>query len=178
MSDRQVTRPVSAETAPVAASPPSSFPRRQTLVLAALAGLCAVVALTIVVRSAVPSVAANSTLKCYDRAGNAEPCGTRASASAAPSNGRITETHRAPSWITTALYRQAAWAPNAVDPPENSVTSAPAARPADKPRRRLARGLCNRRVVPCFFSALRRGVTHFVSVAAAASQARPARAHL
>jgi hypothetical protein len=178
VSDRQVTRPVSVETAPVAAGAKQSFPYGRTLVVGAVAAFLSLAALSMAFRAAMPSVAANSTLKCYDSAGNDEPCGTRASASAAPANGGTLDAHHPPGWMATALYRQATSATNVVDPPANSITNAPAPRIAGKTRRRLAQAICNRRMVPCFFSALRRGVTHFVSVAAAASQARPAREHL
>jgi hypothetical protein len=38
--------------------------------------------------------------------------------------------------------------------------------------------ICGRRLLPCFFSALRRGVTHIAFVAATVGQPRPAREHL
>jgi hypothetical protein len=51
-------------------------------------------------------------------------------------------------------------------------------RRSSKPEKRLALAACRRRLIPCVFSTLRRGLTHIASVAAMIGQARPAREHL
>jgi hypothetical protein len=137
-----------------------------------------VAAIPVLFQADLPPLAANSTLKCYDHAGNAEPCGTRARGSSARLDGPAAGAHQPPSWITTALYQEPNWATPALDQPANEPASAPAARHSTRLRRHPASAACQRRVIPCFFSALRRGVTHLASVAAEAAQARPARAHL
>lgn len=176
MRDRQVRRAVSdaAETVFLFATKINSAPRRKIL-LGALAALLFVVAMPLFFRADTQFAAANSTLKCYDSAGEYEPCGTHAGASPSRLNGRTIGTHLSTSWITTALYRPESWKTAAVDQPENSATNAPAARRSGTSRKHLA-SACGRRLLPCFFSALRRGVTHFAS--AAAAQARPVREHL
>ncbi len=77
MSGRQVRRPVSDTAKPIiplAANATNSVP----LFLGAFAPLLVVVAVPILFRADMPSVAANSTLNCYDSAGNYEPCVPRA----------------------------------------------------------------------------------------------------
>ena len=185
MSALRVRRPTSATaTAAVAtvirfaAAAAHSVCHRKILVPAAFAAMLATAGLPLLFHADRPSVAANSTLKCYDSAGNNEPCVARASASAAASSGRTTQAYRSPSWITTALYQESSWAAPApaVEQPANGTASAPAARRSTRLRRPAF--ACRGHVIPCFFSALRKGVTHLASVAANAAQARPAREHL
>ena len=152
----------------------NSGPQRKIL-LGVLAAFLVVVAVPLLFRADTQLATANNTLKCYDSAGEYEPCGTHANASASRLNGRTIGAHPSASWITTALYRPESWKTAAVEQPENSATNAPAARRSATSRKRLAPA-CGRRLLPCFFSALRRGVTHFAS--AAAAQARPIREHL
>lgn len=154
-----------------------SHSHRKTLILAACAALLTVAAGPTLFRADKPSAAGNSTLKCYDGAGNYEPCLARASASPMRLNGRTIGSQRTPTWLTTALYQEPSWATPAADQPANSTASAATAGHSTRPRRRPAFA-CQRHLVPCFFSALRRGVTHLASVAATAAQARPAREHL
>lgn len=161
-----------------AAMAAKSVPHCKILLFGALAAMLVAAAVPILSFADLPTRAATSTLKCYDTAGNSESCATRASASAAQPDGRITGTHRLPGWITTALYQEATSAAGAVEQPANGTTSAPAARRTSSPRRHIASAACSRRVIPCLFSALRRGVTHIASAAANLSQARPAREHL
>jgi hypothetical protein len=175
MSGRQVRRPVSDTAKPIvplAANATNSVPHSKILFLGAFAPLVVVVAVPILFRVDMPSVAVN----CYDSAGNYEPCVTRASASPSQFNGRTTEAHQPTSWTTTALYQQAIWPTPIVDQLSNWTTSAPAARRSSTRGKRPA--TCGRRLMPCFFSALRRGLTHIASVAATVGQARPAREHL
>lgn len=162
-------------------------PCSKILFLGAFASLLAVVAVPILFRADMQSAAANRALNCYDSAGNHEPCVTRANTSPSQFSGRTTGAHQPAGWTTTALYQQAIWPTNAVDQsvnwtisavdqPANRTTSAPPARRSSTPGRRSA--TCGRHLIPCFFSALRRGVTHIASVAATVGQARPAREHL
>jgi hypothetical protein len=180
MSAQRVKRSASATAATairfarVAANAAHSVPDRKILIPAAFAAMLAAAAFPLLVRADRPSVAANSTLKCYDSAGNSEPCVMRASASAPASSGRTTQPHQPPGWITTALYQEPSWAAPAVDQAANGTTNAPAQRHSTRLRRPAF--ACRGHVIPCFFSALRKGVTHLASVAAA--QARPAREHL
>jgi hypothetical protein len=121
----------------------------------------------------------NGILKCYDSAGKYQPCVTRASASQSRFNGRTTGTEQLASWTTTALYQ--------VDQPANWTTSTPVVRQGSasgRPRESSTSGrprafaICRRRLIPCFLSTLRRGLTHIASAAAIVGQARPAREHL
>jgi len=176
MSDRPVRRLVSdmSKIVFLFAVKIYSVPQRKIL-LGVLAALLVVVAVPLLFRADTQLATANNTLKCYDSTGESEPCGTRASASASRLNSRTIGAHLSAGWITTALYRPESWKTAAVEQPENSATNAPAARRSGTSRKRLA-STCGRRLLPCFFSALRRGVTHFAS--AAAAQARPVREHL
>ena len=151
--------------------------------LGAFAPLLVVIAVPIPFRADIPS-AANGTLNCYDSAGNYESCATRASASASQFSGRTTGAHQLASWTRTALYQQASWTATAIGQPANwttiaidqsadRTTSAPAARRGSALGKRSA--VCRRHLVPCLFSALRRGFTHIASVATTAGHARPAR---
>jgi hypothetical protein len=190
MSGRRMRRFVSDTAKPIiplAAKATNSVPHGKILFLGAFAPLLVGVAVPILFRADMPSVAANSTLNCYDRDGNYETCVTRTSASPSRFNGRTTDAHQAPSWTTTALYQQsiwltttvdqsANWITSAVDQPANSTTSPPAARRSSTPGKRPA--ICGRRLIPCFFSALRRGLTHIAYVAATVGQPRPARERL
>lgn len=182
MSSRRVRRRVAAVAETVmafATKATRSVAPHKILILAALAALLPVAAVpTLLYRADRTSVAANSTLKCYDSVGNYEPCAARARASAARLDGRTTGSDQPPSWITTALYQEANWPANAVDQPANWTTGVPAARHASAPRKRRALAGCRRHLIPCFFSALRKGVTHIASAAANLGQARPAREHL
>lgn len=215
MGGRQVGHPGSdaAETViPIAADAANSIGRRNIgrrniLRLGAVAALLVVVAVPLLFEADIPSVAANSTLKCYDRYGSPEPCVTQASAFPSRFDGRTmaapqpapwtaiaayqprswtasprqqaswatTGTDQQVSWATTAVDQQASGASAAVDQSANSATTAAARRAALK-RRALAK--CRRNLIPCFFSTLRKGLTHIATAVAAAGQARPAKERL
>ena len=187
MSGRRFVSYAAKPIITLAAKTRNSIPHGKILLLGAFAPLLVGIAVPILFRADVPSVTANSTLNCYDSDGNYEPCVTRAGASPSRFNGRTTGTHQTPSWTTTALYQQAiwstttvdqpaSWTTSAVDQPANRTTSAPTARRSSTLGKRPA--ICGRRLIPCFFSALRRGLTHMASVAATVGQTRPAREHL
>ena len=155
--------------------------------LGAFAPLLVVIVVLILFRADMLLVAANSKLNCYDSAGNYESCVTQASASPSRSNGRTAGAHQLASWTATALYQQAIWTAtavdqpanwttNAVDQPADRTTSAPAARRSSTMEKHSA--ICRRRLIPCFFSALRRGFTHIAAVAATVGHAHSAREHL
>jgi len=176
MSDRQVQRPLSdAAEIDVPSAAGTNSVSRNKILLGVLAALFVVVSVPLLFRADMQLVAANSALKCYDSAGKYEPCATRVSASASQSISRTMKVHLPAGWITTALYRPESWKTPAVDQAENFAISAPAGRRSAMPRKHLA-SACHRHLIPCFFSALRRGVTHFAS--AAAAQSRPVREHL
>jgi len=186
MSGRRFVSYAAKPIITLAAKTRNSIPHGKILLLGAFAPLLVGIAVPILFRADVPSVTANSTLNCYDSDGNYEPCVTRAGASPSRFNSRTTGTHQPPSWTTTALYQQAIWSTTTFDQPAswttsaveqlaNSTTSPPAARRSSTQGKRPA---CGRRLIPCFFSALRRGLTHIASVAATVGQARPAREHL
>lgn len=171
---RQVRRLISdtAETAiAFAVKATNSLPHSKILPLGAFAALLVVLAVPLLSQADMPSASANSTLKCYDNAGNDEPCVTRASASSSRSEGRTTGT-RPVSWLATALYQKTSWAASSVDPPTNSTPSSSVGPRSSGQRIRPASTACRRRVIPCVFSALRRGVAHLVAVAAIEAQAR------
>lgn len=198
MSDRRVRRLVSdaAETVMLFATNAGAF--AALLFLGAFAALLVVVAVPILSRADtppadrslkcydsagqsqpcvaglsrddMPPMQANSPLKCYDNAGQYQPCVTQASASQSRFNGRTAGADQLASWITTALYQ--------VDLTENGTTSAPVARHGSTSRKRPASATCRRRLIPCFLSTLRRGLTRIASVAETAGRARPAREHL
>ncbi len=186
MSGRRERRP-SSDTAeslmPLAADGTNSLPHSKILLLGAFAGLLMVVAVPILF--GLP-VAAHSSLKCYDSAGNYKSCLVQPSASRL--NGRTSEADQPPSWTATALYHQeswqraldqpASWRTSALEQPASSTISAPAERPTSTSEKRPALARCGRRLIPCFFSALGRGLTHIASVAANVGRARPAREHL
>jgi hypothetical protein len=164
-----------------------SAPHRKILI--AFAATVVIASVPMLFRPDAPSVAANSTLKCYDRAWKYEPCAPRASVSSSRFTDRTTGVQQPASLIVTALNEQEHWttpaadppadakvsAPAAIDQPENSKTGAPAVRRGITPRKRLASTGCGRRLIGCFFSALRRRVTHLASVAATESGSRSAR---
>jgi hypothetical protein len=190
MSVRRVKHPVSvaAETViPVGANATNSVPRRRFLFLGALAALLMVAALVVVAfpilsRTDVPPAPAISLLKCYDSEGKNQPCLAPANASPSRFTGRTTgEPAR---WTTTALYQVALYQGDdhpvnwVDDHPANWTTSAPTARHSAMSGKHSASARCGRRLLPCFFSAVARGVTHMASVAGAVGQARPARARL
>lgn len=127
MSGRGVRRSGS-ETAEsvirLAANARKSLPRSKILLSGAFAGLVVAVALPALFVAGVPPVAADGTLKCYDRAGNYEPCVTQANVSPARLAARSTEDRttesrttegrspvavQPPSWTTIALYQQSNW---------------------------------------------------------------------
>ena len=187
MSDRAVMRLATDPAATVIPSPAPathSVLHSKILPLGAFAALLAVAASLILL---MPSGAGNSALKCYDRAGNAEPCGTHASTAPARFDSRTAQVRRPLGWIASALYQPAAekpaWEMAALDPPVNSATNAPANSAANAPaarhsgRKHLA-SVCGRRLMPCFFSAVRRGITHLASAAGTMGQGRWAREHL
>ena len=79
MSDRRVRRPVSdaAETViSFAINATNSVPHSKILLLGAFAALLVVVAVPILSRADMPP---NRTLKCYDSAGQYQPCVARLS---------------------------------------------------------------------------------------------------
>jgi hypothetical protein len=125
-------------------------------------------------RSRMPMLTANSTLKCYDSAGRYESCATLASTPLSENNDPTIGNDQPATVTTTASYRE----PNPTFAPANQSTnwaaSAPTALPASAPEKRRAAAACGRRLIPCFFSALRRGVTH-VALVASRHGARPAR---
>lgn len=180
MGTRRVRRRVCDMAAAVIgfAAKAKSLRHRKILLLGTLAALLIVAAVPILSFANLPKGAATSTLKCYDAVGNYESCATRTSASASQPDGRTTGPHRLPGWIATALYQEATSAAGAVEPPANGTTSAAVVRHTSALRKHIASAACRRRVIPCFFSALRRGVTHIASAAANLSQARPGREHL
>jgi hypothetical protein len=190
MSMRRVRRPVSvaAETViPVGANATNSVPRSKILLLRAFAALLVVAALVVVVAfpiisgTDVPPVPANSTLKCYDSEGKYQPC---LSASISPSRFTGRTVGELASWTTTALYQVALYQGDdhqlnwVDDHPANWTTSAPTAQRSTTSGKHSASARCGRRLLPCFFSAVARGLTHMASVAGTVGQARPARARL
>jgi hypothetical protein len=224
MSGQRGRRPVLDSAGTViafVANATNSVLRSKMLLLGALAALFAVAAIPILSRADMPTVAANSTLKCYDSAGtpilcradmlsvaanntlkcydsvgNHEPCVARPSASSSrmartyqPAtlattvpNEQASQATTAPyqqaSAATTPPYQQASWATTAVVLPANWTSSTPAPKHISTPGKRRGLSVCGRHLIPCFFSALRRGVTHMASVAAIAAGARPVREHL
>jgi hypothetical protein len=181
MSGRRVRRRVSDTADTVvsfAANATNSASHGKILLVSAFAALLLIVAFPIFFRADMPSMAANSTLRCYDSAGTNVPCATRASAPPSRLNDRATGTHRPASWITTTLYQQASWPITAVDQPAIWTTGESAARPGSAPKKRPVLAGCGRRSIPCFFSALQRQLTHIASMAANVGQARPAGKHL
>ena len=151
---------------------------RKFLLLGAFVALLAVAASPLLSRKNMPVVAANGTLKCYGSAGNYEPCVTPLNASRWRLNGGPTPADQPASWTTTTLYQQARWATAAADEPANWETSPPASQRSNTPAKHSASVACRRKLIPCFFSALRRGLTHIASAAANLGQARPGREHL
>lgn len=178
MSGWGARRPIS-DTAeilvPLAANATNWIPQSKILLLGTLSAFLMVVAIPILFGS---PFAANSPLKCYDSAKNYEPCSMRATASAPPSDGGTIEPHRPPSWTTSALYQQEVWVTSAVEQPASWTTSAPVARRTNTPEKGRASATCGRRLIPCFFSALGRRLTHIASAAANLGRARPARERL
>lgn len=177
MSDGRVRRLVSytAETViAFAANAANSVQYAKVPVLGVVATLLAVAAVPIFIRADMPSVGANSTLRCYDRAGDYQPCPERVNASLSRFNGLTTASYRPASWASTALYLQESQA-TAADQPADAKTNAPATRRITAPRKRTALTACGRRPLPCVFSAFRREVTHLAYVAATEARALPGR---
>jgi hypothetical protein len=146
-----------------------------------------VAAVSILFRADVLSVTANSTLNCYDSAGNYESCATGTSASPSRFNGRTSGPLQPASWTATALYQQATWTRMASDQAANWTTdvvdqASDRATSAPVTRRSLTLGRhpanCRRHLIPCFVTNLRRGFTRIASAAATLGHARPAREHL
>jgi hypothetical protein len=121
-------------------------------------------------RADMPPMQANGTLKCYDSAGQYQPCVTQASASQSRLNDQAIGADQLASWTTTAFYQ--------ADLSANGTTSAPVARRSSTLGKRPALATCRRRLIPCFLSTLRKGLTRIASVAETVGQARPAREHL
>jgi hypothetical protein len=190
MSVRRVRRPVSvaAETViPVVANATNPLPRRKILFLGAFAALIVVAALVGIVAFPIMSqtdASPNSTLKCYDNEGKYQPCLARASAPPSPSRLTGRTTTELASWTTTALYQAALYQGDdhlvnwVDDRPANLTTSAPAALRNTTSGKHSASARCARHLLPCFFSAMKRGLTHMASVAGTVGQARSARAPL
>ena len=161
----------------------NSVPNSKLLLLGTFAALLVLVAVPIFFRVDIPQVTASSTLKCYDSAGNHEPC-------LMPSPPRFDDRttnhpHQPPSWITTALYQPASWtttalyqpaswATTALHQPASSTTTAAATGRSSAPGRHAVFATCRQRFIPCFFSALRRRLTHIASL----GRARPDRERL
>lgn len=195
MNGWQVGRLVSdtAETViAFAANAAKSVQYRKVLLCGAFAALLAVAAVPILVQADMPSVGANNTLKCYDRAGNDQPCPARGSASLSRSDGPTAGIYRPASWAATALYLQESPAIAAADQPAPATTAAnqpaaaadqsasgktnaPATKHSAPPQRRIASAVCGRHLLPCVFSAFRRGITHLASVAATEAGVSPSR---
>jgi hypothetical protein len=189
MSSRRVTHLVSNTVEIVIrfVAKATSLPPHRKILLASAATV-AIASVPMLFRTDVPSVAANSTLKCYDSAWKYEPCTARANVPRSRFAGRTIAIQQPASWTTTALNEEEHWtipadppadskvsAPAAIDQPENWKAGAPAARRSVTPRKRSASTGCGRRLIGCFFSALRRRVTHLASVAAIESGSRSAR---
>lgn len=141
-------------------------------------------------RADMPSVAANSALQCYDSAGNYQPCVSATRASGLPSRffGQAVADHQPTNLTVAASDQPTSPAVTANDQPTSSAatandqptsltatasyqpaswaTSAPVARRGSTPPKRPVSTICGRHFLPCFFSTLRRGVTHMASVAA------------
>ncbi len=160
-----------------AAKAASSF-HSKILLAGAFAALLAVAAVPILSGNDTPPIAANGTLRCYGSAGNYEPCATVARVLPLQSNSLTTVADPPASWTTTLLYQQARWSTAAADEPANWETTPPAAQRSIIPAKHTASPACRRKLIPCFFSALRKGLTHIASAAANLGQARPAREHL
>ncbi len=157
----RVRRPVSntAETVvPIAANATGPVPHSKILLLGAFAASLVVGAVPILLRAEMPSVRADSTLKCYDIAGKFEPCVAQASAPPARLSSRTAGAPQPASWTTTAPDQQESWATTVVDQPTNWNTSRPAAPRSGTRRKRSASAICRRRLIPCVLSALRRGL--------------------
>ena len=178
-----------AETViPFALNAKNSVPNSKVLFLGTFAALLVLVAVPTFFRVAIPQVTASSTLKCYDSAGNHEPCLMRASAAPSRFDGRTTDHPPQPpswitaalyqpaswtttalyqpaSWTTTALYQPASWATTALHQPASLTTTAPATGHSSTPGRRTGFAVCRQRFIPCFFSALRKRLIHIASVA-------------
>ena len=183
MSTRRVRRPIlDAGDTVIAfdANARNSVLHRIILPFAALAALLAVVAVPILGRADIPSVAVSSTLKCYDGAENPISCRADMPAVAVSStlkcydgagdyaacltgrseppsrvDGRTAEAHRPASETTVVVSQSANW-----------KASLLAARRSRAPGKRPVLAICRRGSILCFFSALRRGVVHIASVAA------------
>jgi hypothetical protein len=74
--------------------------------------------------------------------------------------------YQQPTPVTAAPDQQTGSTPAAVVQPANWTTGAPAARRSISLAKRRPSARCRRHSLTCFFSALRRGVTHMASVAA------------
>jgi len=201
MGDRRRKSPVSDTAAPIivpAAHATHSLPYSKSLRVGAFAALAALIGIGAAeefFRADMPSMAADSTLKCLDRFGHYEPCVAQASAPASrPSDPTAAAlppaswtagapTQRA-SWAATALYKPASWtatAPSqqtswttaAAEPSANASASAPAESRSTTTAKRTAAASCRRRAVSCFFHALKKKLTHIASAVAAAGQPRP-----
>jgi hypothetical protein len=126
MSGRRVRQTVldAAETiVSFAVSATKSLLRSKILLSGAFAVLLLLVAIPILFEADMPPVAADGTLKCYDGAGNHEPCVARATTPPSRSNGPTTAAVRPPSWMTTALFQQSSWAATAGDQQASWATS-------------------------------------------------------
>jgi len=173
MRAQPVRRPLS-DTAEAASAGPTHLTNllsnRKILLLGALVSLVA--AAPILFRGNVPSVAAKGTLNCYDSAGNYQPCETRASAAPPPVSPRTIGYDQPASWIKSALYQQGIWPTTVVEQSTDLTTSPPPARRSNALGKRQAAAVCGRRLIPCFFSALRKKFTQLASVAATLRQGR------
>jgi hypothetical protein len=182
----------------IAASTTKLVPRGKIVLSGAFAASVFVVAVPMLFEAGAPPVAADGTLRCYDGAGNHQACVTRASAPPARLNRPAIGALRPPSWTTTALFQQSTWTTAALDPPSSWATPAVDQQPVattaavDQPEnstsvpiarrgrwgKHSAAAACKRHLIPCFFSTLRKGLTHIASAAANLARVRPAREHL
>jgi hypothetical protein len=118
MNGRRVRQPVLDAAATIisfAAYATKSLLRSKILLSGAFATLLLLVAVPILFEADMPPVAADGTLKCYDGAGNHEPCVTQANAPPSRSTEPTTAAVRPPSWMTAALFQQSSWAAIAAD---------------------------------------------------------------
>lgn len=195
MSVQRVSRPVSVAVEaviPAKAQAKSPVFRGKISLFGAFAAVAAVAAFVLV--AALPAKQANSTLKCYDSSGNGHPCLTLAASS--PSQPTATSFQSQPpatssqsqppaissqSQPTRRTAELASWTTAPLDQVGdhrgNWTASTPTLRHSVTGKR-LAPSRCGRRLLPCFFSAVEKGVRHIALVAAAMGRTRPQRERL
>ncbi len=178
-------RPVSspAETSvPAVVDAPNPAPRSKIARLGTFAALFVVAALAAVAALPInPQADVHSTLQCYDSAGKNHPC--LAHTNGSPSGATRQTAAHLPGWIVTALYQvddhPGYWTASATSAATASAASAPTVTAQrSMAGKHLAAARCGRHLIPCFFSAVGRGLTHIASLAAAVGRPQPAREHL